>query len=78
MVSHSHDPLHLAISVESSLVSISLTNECENNKVNHVFNMGRDKNNTTSLFDKSILQEIQYLLTSLQALLPQPPLMLLR
>jgi hypothetical protein len=43
MVSHSHDPLHLAISVESSLVSISLTNECENNKVNHVFNMGGDK-----------------------------------
>ena len=41
MVSHSHDPLHFTISVESSLVSISLTNECETNKVNHVFNMSQ-------------------------------------
>jgi hypothetical protein len=43
MVSHSHDPLHLAISVESSLVSISLTLDGEVNKVRHAFNMSPDK-----------------------------------
>jgi hypothetical protein len=36
MVSHSHDPLHLAISVESSLVSLSLTIECEINEDSHL------------------------------------------
>jgi hypothetical protein len=36
--------------VESPVVSLSLTIECENNKVEHVFNMTRDKSVKTKAY----------------------------